>query len=66
MNQFITKDKAYGFQKFKTKRSFGGEIYNNDLLFNDALEQQIRLKNDIDILKKSTKLKESVKKEKKH
>ena len=32
------KDKRYNFQKFKTIRSFGKKIYNNDLLLNDALE----------------------------
>ena len=32
---------------FKTIRSFGREIYNNDLSLDDALEQQIRLKDDI-------------------
>ena len=29
-------DKAYDFQKFKTIRSFGREIYNNDLSLDDA------------------------------
>ena len=57
--------KAFDFQKFKTIRSFGREIYNNDLSSDDALEQQIRLQNDIDNSKKSTKPKQSVKKEKK-
>ena len=52
------------FQKFKTIRSFGREVYNNDLSLDNALEQQIRLKDDIDILKESTKTKKSVKKEK--
>ena len=41
--------KAFDFQKFKTIRSFGIEIYNNDLSSDDAIEQQIRLQNDIDI-----------------
>ena len=49
------KDETYDFQKFKTIRSLRREIYNNDLSLNDALEQQIRLKDDIDILKNSTK-----------
>ena len=57
-------DRRYAFQKFKTIRSFGREIYKNDLLLDDALEQQIRLKDDIDIFKESTKPKDSVKKEK--
>ena len=59
------KDKTYDFQKFKTIRSFGREIYNNELLLDDVLELQISLKNDIDIFKESTEPKESVKKEKK-
>ena len=58
------KDKTYDFQKFKTIRSFGRKIYNNDLSLDDAIEQQIRLKDDIDIFKGFTKPKESVKKEK--
>ena len=49
------KDKTYGFRKLKTIRSFGREVYNNDLSSDDALEQQIRLKDDIDIFKESTK-----------
>ena len=49
------KDETYDFQKFKTIKSLTREIYNNDLSLNDALEQQIRLKDDIDILKNSTK-----------
>ena len=43
----------------------GREIYNHDLSLDHALEQQIRLKDDIDIFKKSAKPKKSVKKEKK-
>ena len=52
------RDKANNFQKFKTIRSFGREIYNNDLSLDDALELQIRLKDDINIFKESTKPKE--------
>ena len=37
------------------KRYFRGEVYNNDLSLGDALEQQIKLKGDIDIFKKSAK-----------
>ena len=59
------KDNTYDFQKFKTIRSFGRNIYNNDLSLDDALEQQIRLKDDINIFKESTKPKKSVRKEKK-
>ena len=50
---------------FKAIRSFGREIYNNYFSLDDALEQQIILKDVIDIFKKSTTPKESVKKEKK-
>ena len=59
------RDKRYDFQKFKT-RSFGREIYNNDLSVDDAFDLQKRLKDDIDIFKESIKSKESVIKEKKH
>ena len=55
------KKKTYDFQEFATIKPFWREIWNNDLSLDDALEQQIRLKNDIDIFKKSTKRKESVK-----
>ena len=48
------KDKIYDFQKFKTIRSCQREIYNNNSSV-DALEQQIRLKDDIDIFKESMK-----------
>ena len=58
------KDKTYDFQKFKTIRSVGREIYCN-LPPDDAFEKQISLKNDIDIFKESTKPEKSVKKEKK-
>ena len=30
-------DKTYDFKKFKIIRSFGGEIYNNDLSLDEAL-----------------------------
>ena len=59
------KDKTYDFQKFKTIRFFWREIYNNDLSLDDALEQQIISKDDVEIFLKSTKPKESLKKEKK-
>ena len=44
------KDKIYDFQKFKTIRSCQREIYNNNLSV-DALEQQIKLKDDLIFLK---------------
>ena len=59
------KDKTYDFQKLKKIRSFRRKIYNNYLSLHDAFEQKIRLKEDIDIFKESTKPKESVKKKKK-
>ena len=56
------KNKTYDFQKFQTIRSFGRENCNSDLLLDDAPEQQIGLKDDIYLLKKSTEPKELVKK----
>ena len=58
------KDKAY-FQKFKTIRSFGREIYSGIHTLNDALEEQINLKEEIDKFKESTKPKNLDTKEKK-
>ena len=58
-------DKTYDFQTFETIRSFARKNYNNFLSLDDALEQQIRLKNGIYHFKDSTKPKEPVKKEKK-
>ena len=49
------KDKTYDFQKFTTIRSSGKEIYSNSLSLDGALEQEIKLKDDIDIFKESTK-----------
>ena len=46
------KDKKFGFQKFKTIRSFEREIYGNDLSLDDVLELQIRLKDGTDIFQK--------------
>ena len=59
------KDKTCDFQMFKIIRYFRREIYNNDLSLDNALEQQIKLKDGIDVFKESTKSKESIKKEKK-
>ena len=39
----------HDFENFKTIRSFGREIYSHNLSLDDALEQQMRLKDDIDI-----------------
>ena len=49
--------KAYDFQKFKQIRSFGREMYNGDIELNDALEEQITLKNEIDNFNQYTKSK---------
>ena len=57
--------KTYDFQSLKTIRSFVREIYNNHISLDDALEQQIRLKDNADIFRKTAKPKESVKKERK-
>ena len=45
---------------------FARELYNNDLSLDEALEQQLKLKDYIEIFKESKKPKESVKKEKKN
>ena len=45
------KNKSYDFQKCKTIRSFGRKIYKNNLSLDDAIELQVRLKDDIDIFK---------------
>ena len=46
---------------FKTRRSFGREIYNDNLSLDDALEQKI-----FGIFKESTRPKQPVKKEQKN
>ena len=58
------RDKTYDFQKFKVIKSSEREIYDNDSSLDDAIEEQIRFKDDIHIFKESAKPKESVKKEK--
>ena len=57
----MIRKKIHDFQKFKTIRSFGREIYNGELemTLQDVLEKQIKFKNERD------KFKESVKKGKK-
>ena len=61
----MKKYKTYQFQKFKTIRSFGREIYNNNLSLDDATEQQMILKSNNDkIFKETTKPKESIKNKK--
>ena len=53
------KDQIYNFQKFETLRYFGREIHNGILALNDALEEQINLKYEIDKSKESAKPKTS-------
>ena len=63
IKQVIRKRTKYMI--FKTIRHFGRELYNDSLSLDNAFEQQIRLKDDIDLFKESTKPKEPVKKKKK-
>ena len=49
------RDKTYNFQKFKTIKSFGREIYNDELTLEHAFEEQIKSQNEIDKFKESTK-----------
>ena len=45
-----------GLIRVKTIRSFGRQIYKNELTVEDALEEQIKFKNEIDkFVKESTK-----------
>ena len=61
----MKKYKTYQFPKFKTIRSFGREIYNNNLSLDDAIEQQIILKGNNDkVFEETLKPKESIKNEK--
>ena len=41
------KEKKYDFQKFKTIRSFGRDIYSINLSLDDALEEQVNLSDEI-------------------
>ena len=59
------KDRTYDFQKFKTIRFFGRGIHKNNFSLDDALEQQIILKDDIDILKNLSNQKNHSKRKKK-
>ena len=53
------KSKIYDFQKFKTIRSFGREIYSSIITLNDTLAEQINLKDEIDKFNESSKPKRS-------
>ena len=44
------------FQNFKTIRSFRRDTYSKIFTLNDALEEEINLKDEIDKFKESTKL----------
>ena len=52
MKQVIEKEgKVYDFQKSKTVRSFGREVYNDNLALDDAFDEQVTLKDKIDKFK---------------
>ena len=57
------KEKRFDFQRFTAITSLGREIYNDYLTLEDALEEQINLKNKIDKSKESTKPQKPDKKE---
>ena len=57
-------DKKYSFRKFKTIRYFGSEVYNGITTLNDAFEEQINLKDDIDKCIESTRPKSRNKEDK--
>ena len=46
------KGKKYDFQKFKTIRSFGRDIYSINLSLDDALEEKVNLSDEIISLQK--------------
>ena len=48
IKQLIRKRIKHDFQKFKTIRSFWREICSAIITLNDALEEQINLKDEID------------------
>ena len=49
------KTKHYDFQKFKTTKSFGREIFNDDTTLDYEFEEQIVLKNEINKFEESMK-----------
>ena len=57
-----TKKKDKNISKFKTIRCFGREIYSGILTLDDALKEQISLKDEIGKFKESTKPKTQDKK----
>ena len=65
IRQLLRKRVKYDFQKFKTIISFGREIYNSVITLNDAFEEQINLKNEIDNFNEYTKLKKTKQKRRK-
>ena len=60
-----TKKKDKNISKFKTIRCFGREIYSGILTLDDALKEQISLKDEIGKFKESTKPKTQDKKKNK-
>ena len=60
------KKEKMNFKSFKQQDLSEDKYLNDDLSLDYALEQQVRLKDDIDIFKESTEPKESGKKVKKH
>ena len=59
------KSKAYDFQKLKTIRSFGREMYCGNIELNDAFQEQIKLKHEIDHFNQYSKPKSLEEKEEK-
>ena len=60
------KKEKMNFKGFKQQDLSEDKYLNDDLSLDYTLEQQVRLKDDIDIFKESTEPKESGKKVKKH
>ena len=58
------KDITYIFQKFKTTRSFGREVSGSIITLNNALSEQLKLKDEDDKFEEFTKQKNPDKKEK--
>ena len=59
------KNRKNDLQELKTIRSFWRETPNDELTLEDALEEDIKFKNEIDKLKESAKLKKTKQKRKK-
>ena len=59
------KNRKNDLQELKTIRSFRRETPNDELTLEDALEEEIKFKNEIDKFKESAKLKKTKQKRKK-